>query len=213
MSDNSRTQDNLQHSKTSSARSRVAQAREVSARKHGDVLPLQMLARARKMAADQGFVQRRQTSRATLAATKPEPIGQAPFVPSPGQDVGSGARPSSRDPKPLFELVKKAIEERGWKSQVDVASVAARWPEIVGESVAANCHVVEFSPDGILTLQARTVAWETQMRSLLNHLDRRLAKELGEGVVKEIVLQGPYVPSWKHGRFSVPGRGPRDTYS
>ncbi|ADH91772.1 DUF721 domain-containing protein [Arcanobacterium haemolyticum] len=193
--------------------SRIEVAKREAAHKHGDVLPLQILERVRRMAADQGFVRRRSVSRETLAATKPTPIGDAPLVPSPGQEVGSGARPSYRDPKPVFELMKKAIEERGWKSQLDVASVAARWPEIVGESVAANCAVVEFTPDGTLTLKARTVAWETQMRSLLHHLDARLAQELGEGVVKEIVLNGPYVPSWKHGKLSVPGRGPRDTYS
>lgn len=81
---------------------RIAQARQVAARQYGDVLPLQILARARKMAADQGFVRRRSISRATLAATTPQPIGQAPLVPSPGQDVGSGARPSARDPKPVL---------------------------------------------------------------------------------------------------------------
>ncbi|QJC21060.1 DUF721 domain-containing protein [Arcanobacterium buesumense] len=193
--------------------SRVTQARREAARKHGDILPLQILHRVRRMAADQGYVRRRNTSRATLAATQPEPIGDKPLVPSPGQDVGSGARPSYRDPQPLFVLIEKAIEERGWKTHVDVASVVTRWPEIVGPAVAANCSVVDFSDDGVLTLQAKTVAWETQIRSLLHHLDARLAQELGEGVVKEILLNGPYVPSWKHGRLSVPGRGPRDTYS
>ncbi|WP_216382006.1 DUF721 domain-containing protein [Arcanobacterium phocae] len=195
-----------------STHNKIEQARLAAARKHGDILPLQILHRVRRMAADQGFVRRRNTSRATLAATQPKPIGDAPLVPSPGQEVGSGARPSYRDPQPVFTLMRKAIEERGWNSQVEVASVVTRWPEIVGEAFAAHCEVVDFTPDGTLTLQAKTVAWEKQIRSLLHHLDARLAQEIGEGVVKEIVVNGPYVPSWKHGRLSVPGRGPRDTY-
>lgn len=87
--------------------SRIEVAKREAAHKHGDVLPLQILERVRRMAADQGFVRRRSVSRETLAATKPTPIGDAPLVPSPGQEVGSGARPSYRDPKPVFELMKK----------------------------------------------------------------------------------------------------------
>lgn len=191
---------------------RVRRAREEAAQQHGDLLPLQALQRARIMAEAKGWVRRRRESRLDLATERPERIGDDPLVVSPGQDVGSGARPSNRDPKPLMALVARMVSERGWKSKLDVASVATRWPSIVGESVAANCAVVDFSDDGVLTLQTRTVAWESQMRTLLHHLDARLAEELGEGVVKEIVIKGPHVPSWKHGRLSVPGRGPRDTY-
>lgn len=193
-------------------KSAVERAREASAAKHGDLLPLQALQRARVMAEARGWVRRRMESTLDLKAERPGPIGDEPRVMSPGQDVGSGARASHRDPKSIMTLMKKTVQERGWESKLDVASVAVRWPNIVGESVAANCKVVEFSDDGVLTLQTRTVAWESQMRALLNHLDARLAKELGEGVVKEIVINGPHVPSWKHGRLSVPGRGPRDTY-
>jgi predicted nucleic acid-binding Zn ribbon protein len=41
----------------------------------------------------------------------------------------------------------------------------------------------------------------------------RIVAELGPDVVTRLVVTGPVAPSWKHGRFSVPGaRGPRDTY-
>lgn len=188
-------------------------AREAADERYGDQLPLQLLHRARMMAESRGWVKRRVESTLELKAERPDPIGDAPIVASPGQDVGSGARPSARDPKPLAVLVTKLLAERGWKSRVEVASVAARWPEIVGEAIAQNCEVVEFSDDGVLILQAKSVAWETQLRALMVHLEARLASEVGEGVVKQIEIRGPHVPSWKHGRYSVPGRGPRDTYS
>ncbi|MFY9263043.1 MAG: DUF721 domain-containing protein [Actinomycetaceae bacterium] len=191
----------------------IKRARARAAEKYGDLLPLQALERARYMAEARGWVRRRIDANLEIKAERPEPIGEAPLVVSPGQDVGSGARPSSRDPKLLGTLLNKTIAERGWKTRLDVAQVANRWSEIVGDAVAANCAVVDFSVDGVLTLKARSVAWETQLRALAAHLDQRLAHELGEGVVKEIVIQGPHVPSWKHGRLSVPGRGPRDTYS
>lgn len=190
----------------------ISQARAAADEKFGDVLPLQALSRARAMAEARGWVRRRKEPSIDLSQKLGDPIGDEPFVPSPGQDVGSGARPSHRDPKMLIDLVKRTIKDRGWESQLEVANVAGRWPEIVGETVAANCKVEEFSDDGVLTLRARTVSWETQIRALLAHLDKRLASELGEGVVKKIVINGPNVPSWKHGRYSVKGRGPRDTY-
>lgn len=188
----------------------VRKAREVAHRKHGDALALDALERARIMAGNAGWVRHRQPR---IDVTKKiEPLGDAPLVPSPGQDVGSGARKSYRDPKPLLAILERAIADRGWKAQLEVAHVTTRWPELVGETVAANCKVENFSDDGVLTLRTRSVAWETQMRALATHLDRRLAEELGEGVIKEIIINGPHVPSWKHGRYSVPGRGPRDTY-
>ena len=141
-----------------------------------------------------------------------EHLGEEIFVPSPGQEVGTGSRPSWRDPKPLGLLLKATIKERGWGSQLDVAAVAAQWPKLVGETVAANCVVESFDDDGVLVLRTRTVSWETQMKALASTLDKRLASELGEGVVKKIEINGPHVRSWKHGRLSVQGRGPRDTY-
>ncbi|MGB4918016.1 MAG: DUF721 domain-containing protein, partial [Propionicimonas sp.] len=36
--------------------------------------------------------------------------------------------------------------------------------------------------------------------------------QLGQGTVERVVVVGPSAPSWKKGKRSVPGRGPRDTY-
>ncbi|MFZ1282737.1 MAG: DUF721 domain-containing protein, partial [Propionicimonas sp.] len=40
----------------------------------------------------------------------------------------------------------------------------------------------------------------------------RLNDQLGQGTVERVVVVGPSAPSWKKGKRSVPGRGPRDTY-
>jgi predicted nucleic acid-binding Zn ribbon protein len=39
-----------------------------------------------------------------------------------------------------------------------------------------------------------------------------LNEALGQGSVTRVQVIGPQAPSWKKGRRSVPGRGPRDTY-
>ena len=93
-----------------------------------------------------------------------------------------------------------------------VASGVSRWDEIVGPTVARHCTVEEVAEDGTLTLRTSSTSWETQIRALLATLETTLAEEIGEGVVKRIVVKGPALPNWKHGRFSVPGRGVRDTY-
>jgi predicted nucleic acid-binding Zn ribbon protein len=39
-----------------------------------------------------------------------------------------------------------------------------------------------------------------------------LASRFPAAAIIELSIKAPGAPSWKHGRRSVPGRGPRDTY-
>ncbi|WP_353065686.1 DUF721 domain-containing protein [Arcanobacterium hippocoleae] len=162
------------------------------------------------MAEMHGWVRRRKETK--QIESKNEPIGDPVFIPLPGQEVGSGARPSVRDPKSLGLMLGHTLLERGWGAQLEVAKLHGQWTVIVGKNVAANAQIEEFDAAGVLTIRARTVSWQTQLRALAAQLDARLAQFLGEGVVKEIKILGPHQRSWKHGRLSVPGRGPRDTY-
>ncbi len=196
--------------KHAESREKIAEAKKESAEKYGDRLPLECLERARYMAEQQGWVRRRIETHNPLRDQ--DQLGEDVFVPSPGQDAGSGSRPSKRDPKPLSFVFPRIVETLGWTTKLDVGSVTSQWPDIVGPAFAANCVVEDFSDDGVLTLRAKSTAWQTQVKALLAFLDKKLAEHLGEGVVKDIIVNGPNVPSWKHGLYSVPGRGPRDTY-
>lgn len=197
---------------------KIAAARQQAASRNGDVLALTALDRVREAAFNSGETRTRRPSAAQAArsladAFDDEPLGDAVVTPGPGWgDVGSGPRPSRRDPKPISMLLARAIRDKGWTQRLEIASVASRWEKIVGPNVARHCAVEEFTEDGVLTLRASSSSWETQIRALLAALDARIAEEIGEGVVKKIIVKGPDKPSWKHGRFSVPGRGPRDTY-
>ncbi|MFT0848838.1 DciA family protein [Actinomycetaceae bacterium L2_0104] len=198
--------------------SRIAAAKQAAASRNGDILALTALDRVRDAAFSRGETRTRRPSAAQAARaleddSEEKPLGDEVWTPGPGWgDVGSGPRPSKRDPKPIGMLLSRAIRDKGWKAQLEIASVASRWEKIVGPNVARHCTVEEFTADGILTLRASSSSWETQIRALLAALDARIAEEIGEGVVKQIIVKGPDKPSWKHGRFSVPGRGPRDTY-
>lgn len=197
---------------------RIAQAKRDAANRNGDVLALTALDRVRDAAFSRGETRTRRPSAAQAAKARAEeidddPLGGQVVSPGPGWgDVGSGPRPSRRDPKPIAMLVTRAVRDKGWKQRLEIASVAARWETIAGPNVARHCVVEEFTEEGILTLRTSSSSWEAQIKALLAVLDARIAEEIGEGVVKQIVVKGPDKPSWKHGRLSVPGRGPRDTY-
>lgn len=163
----------------------------------------QALARARAAAAAKGL---RRT-----AAGRPPTTGRR-FRPGPGLgEVGSGSGPSRRDPQPLGPIVDKLLAERGWSAPVSMGGVVGRWREIVGDQLADHCAVETFD-DSVLVVRADSTAWATQLRLLQPQLERRLAEEVGEGTVEEIVIRGPGGPSWTRGPRSVRGRGPRDTY-
>jgi predicted nucleic acid-binding Zn ribbon protein len=134
---------------------------------------------------------------------------------TPGAYSGSG--PDGRDPQLFGTSIERMLRERGWEQPTAVGGLTGRWAEIVGVDVAE--HVVpetfEPAPDGpglLLVLRADSSAWAYTMRNLLPDLRRRIDQELGAGAVRDITVLGPAAPSWKHGRFRVQGRGPRDTY-
>jgi predicted nucleic acid-binding Zn ribbon protein len=176
------------------------------------------LERAREAARAKGFYRapspRRR--RGTTAEPAPDPADGAPapgsWRPGPGLGYGiSGPGPSRRDPQALGGIAARLFTQRGWSVPLSVGGVVGRWREVVGDQVADHCQVETFE-EGALVLRTTSTAWATQVRLLLPQLERRLAEEVGEGTVTSITVLGPGGPGWKHGRRSVPGRGPRDTY-
>lgn len=118
---------------------------------------------------------------------------------------------SRRDPQPLGQEVDRLVAHRGWNSEVQVGTVVGRWPAIVGEQIAVNVEVIAFEGT-TLTVRARSSAWATQMRLLTSTVLGRIEQQVGEGIVTDIVVQGPAGPHWRKGPLSSGGRGPRDTY-
>lgn len=128
-----------------------------------------------------------------------------------GEPLVSGAHPDDRDPQPFGRGIERLVAERGWDLEVAVGGVVGRWTHVVGAQVAEHCTPEHFA-DGVLVVRADSTAWATQVRLLAPSLLRRLAEELGEGVVRQVSVKGPTAPTWRKGSRSVRGRGPRDTY-
>ncbi|WP_324603318.1 DUF721 domain-containing protein [Nesterenkonia massiliensis] len=122
-----------------------------------------------------------------------------------------GQEADLRDPRPLGGVVKGLINTRGWTAPVAVGSVISRWDQLVGAAIAEHCKPQSFDA-GVVVVLCDSTAWATNLKLMKPKLMEVFDRELGPGIVSEIEIRGPQAPSWKKGRLSVRGRGPRDTY-
>lgn len=161
------------------------------------------LARARRLAREKGLRPGRPGRTAGAGAKGPA---------SGLSQTRSGAgKPDARDPQTVGIEIERLVASRGWGAEVQVGSVIGRWPTIVGDRVAQHVSPTGFT-GSVLTVQADSTAWATQMQLLSSSVLARIEAEVGPDVVTEIVVRGPGGPSWRKGAFRATGRGPRDTY-
>lgn len=123
----------------------------------------------------------------------------------------SGAGRSARDPRGVGSVLDALVSGRGWKAPVAVGSVLSRWDELVGPGIAGHCRPESFD-ETVVRVRCDSTAYAANLRLILPQLLRMFDEQLGEGIVTRIEILGPAAPSWKRGRRSVLGRGPRDTY-
>ncbi|MFY1688935.1 DUF721 domain-containing protein [Plantactinospora sp. WMMB782] len=123
----------------------------------------------------------------------------------------SGPGPDPRDPQLLGTVLARLVKARGWQQPAAEATVFGAWERVVGPDVAEHSRPVKLE-NGELTVEAESTAWATQLRLLAASLLRRIAAEVGHGVVRRLHVHGPTAPSWSRGPRRVRGRGPRDTY-
>jgi predicted nucleic acid-binding Zn ribbon protein len=123
----------------------------------------------------------------------------------------SGAGRSARDPRGVGSVLDALVSGRGWKSPVAVGSVLSRWDELVGPGIAGHCRPESFD-ETVVRVRCDSTAYAANLRLMVPQLLRMFDEHLGEGIVTRIEILGPAAPSWKRGRRSVQGRGPRDTY-
>ena len=117
------------------------------------------------------------------------------------------------DPLLFGAAIEGLLAARGWQADVRSAGVTERWPQVVGEEIAARCRPVSLT-DGTLLLEAESTAWATQLRLMARQIMERVEAELGAGAVRAVRVQGPTSARGPQpGALRVRGsRGPRDTY-
>lgn len=170
---------------------KVERARREAREKNGDNVALRALARVQEDARRRGerivgnYKDRKRAERTEIA-----PLGDEVYTPGVNwdkEDLGTGARPSRRDPHELSEILKAFIKDSGWEEGVSGGELQARWREIVGENTARHCSIESYE-DGKLVLCASSSSWQAQMTALSAILKEKINKELGAEVVTEIVI-------------------------
>lgn len=104
----------------------------------------------------------------------------------------SGPGPDGRDPKPLGRAVDSWADDLGVQAQLTVAGLTARWSEIVGDLVASHVTADEYHrlpQGGRLVVTADSPGWESSMNYQVETIKRRIAEELGSGLVTVIEVR------------------------
>ncbi|MFF2553569.1 DUF721 family protein [Nocardia sp. NPDC058058] len=123
----------------------------------------------------------------------------------------SGSGPDDRDPQLLGALTGQLAKGRGWSGKVAEGMVFGQWAKVVGEDIASHAQPVSLE-NNVLSIQAESTAWATQLRMFQSQILAKIAAAVGHGVVKQLRINGPTAPSWRKGERHIKGRGPRDTY-
>jgi len=118
---------------------------------------------------------------------------------------------SGRQPKTVLSTIDGLIQSFGWQNKLSEGELFANWKDLVGQQVAENSFPEDITK-GILTVRCKSTAWATQLRLMHNDILTKIEERLPDLKVKELRFIGPQAPSFKRGLWSVPGRGPRDTF-
>ena len=127
---------------------------------------------------------------------------------SPGM---AAMRPRYRRANSLGAILARTIKTREWDTPTKMGSVMAKWRDIVGPNNADHTFIETFEGHKLI-VRADSTARAKQLQLMLPSVERRIAEEVGSGVVEQLIILGPVAPSWRKGPYVVRGRGPRADY-
>ena len=96
--------------------------------------------------------------------------------------------PGGPPPRRVAESLPAVTRNLGGTGGPVLVELLRRWPEVVGEAVAAHCRPLSLR-DGTLTIAADEPAWGAQLRWLEADLLGRLEQTLGAGAVARIAVR------------------------
>lgn len=116
------------------------------------------------------------------------------------------------DPQPLKLVLSELVETRDWRQGIAEGSLFIEWLQVVGPEIGTHSSPISLV-DGLLTIQASSSAWATQLTLITSNLLTTISNSAPGALVEEIVVLPPGAPSWKKGIRTIRNaRGPRDTY-
>ena len=116
------------------------------------------------------------------------------------------------DPEKIGNILSELIDTRDWRKGIAEGNLFSDWREIVGADIADHSTPITLF-EGKLTIQTSSTAWSTQLRLMSSELLGKIRQSAPGALVDELVIIGPYAPSWKRGLRTIRGaQGPRDTF-
>jgi predicted nucleic acid-binding Zn ribbon protein len=103
------------------------------------------------------------------------------------------------------------IANQGWNKDLSLAALLGHWADFVGPVNAQHTKPEGFR-GGVLSVRAESTTWASAIRVIAPMIVARLNEAMGDQTVVSLRVLGPQAPSWRKGRRTVRGRGPRDTY-
>jgi predicted nucleic acid-binding Zn ribbon protein len=90
--------------------------------------------------------------------------------------------------KKIDGIIGSLIGRKKWRRGISDAEIALRWSEMVGPKIAEHTEPVLLSRNR-LEVRCDHDVWRTELQFLKPELLKKIAEELGEGVVREIYLK------------------------
>ena len=116
------------------------------------------------------------------------------------------------DPQSLSSVLSELVTVRDWRQGIAEGSLFTEWVTVVGSDVGSHSTPISLM-DGVLTVQASSTAWATQLTLMASTLLKTISNSAPGALVEEIMVLPPGAPSWKKGIRTIRNsRGPRDTY-
>ncbi|HEY4898962.1 MAG TPA: DciA family protein [Candidatus Nanopelagicaceae bacterium] len=121
-------------------------------------------------------------------------------------------RNAIEDPQALGSVLSELVTNRDWRQGIAEGSLFTDWISVVGQDIGAHSTPISLV-DGLLTVQATSSAWATQLTLMNSDLLRTISNSAPGALVERVLILPPGAPSWKKGIRTIRNaRGPRDTY-
>ena len=116
------------------------------------------------------------------------------------------------DLQSLSSVLSELVTTRDWRQGIAEGSLFTEWVSVVGADIGSHSTPISLV-DGVLTVQASSSAWATQLTLMAPSLLKTISNSAPGALVEEILVLPPGAPSWKKGIRTIRNsRGPRDTY-
>ncbi|NEG95533.1 DUF721 domain-containing protein [Bifidobacterium sp. SMB2] len=103
-----------------------------------------------------------------------------------------------RDPSTLSSVLSGLAARGNWRPHLMIAQLGRHWDQVVGPGIAQHSRVASYR-DGVLTIQAESSVWATQLTYMIPQMQKTIAERLQGMPLDRIVVTGPRSGSFKHG--------------